>query len=332
MAAKHADPEFVRKLDEQAAAIYNRGLADHFLYVGALRPELFRPLQRQAVTLTEAELAPFNLGFEGWLYLLQGAPDDCIKTLADRLRTTPTSWTLQAMLAAVMTPAALTAVADSARANPNAISAYEDMGFDIPDVSGPAEPRFFLQRSAIRIAPATDFEGIAHPVGLPPESVVDGSQPEIVWHYLTLEMGAISGAPVLPFQKVHLVGPMADYPWSRVCRVSAGDQYAVIDRQIKGRKLPSPDQGTGWAAATLIPYDDSLTYTNGHVFATDDVVGIVGGPPAATNGNPKCPDCKRQMLHLCAVSTEVREYGDGFRYLSVCERCRVATCMAVGSN
>jgi hypothetical protein len=328
--AEHAPDLFV-KMEEAAMQLWERGLADHFYYVGAVHPEHFRPLHREAVALTDDELERFALGFPSWLYLLQDASDDCVDTLASKLRSEPEDWERLSMLAAILTPAALDALAGCARGSAKAAAWCEDTGFWIPP-AGPAQPRFFLQRSAIRaVVPADPFPA-RHPIGLPVSDVSAGDQPEIDWHYLTLDLSGVPGIPDLPFRRLHLVSPRADCGWSLAARVSPDDRYSVIaihrEREHEGPGPRRADSGY----AELLPFDDSLTYTNGHVMSTEGVEGIAGGPPIGLYPNPRCPDCGRLMLHICAVSSRVREYGEGFRNLAVCEDCRTAACTGVMWN
>ena len=50
----------------------------------------------------------------------------------------------------------------------------------------------------------------------------------------------------------------------------------------------------------------------------DDIAGLTSWPA--------------DRLHLATVEHHVREYGDGFRSLFLCEDCRMAACNATGWN
>jgi len=54
---------------------------------------------------------------------------------------------------------------------------------------------------------------------------------------------------------------------------------------------------------------------------TPSVMGDVGGPPIGLYPNPHCLSCQKLMFHLSTVVSDVREYGEGFRSLYLCETC-----------
>ena len=81
-------------------------------------------------------------------------------------------------------------------------------------------------------------------------------------------------------------------------------------------------------AVELLPFDDALTYSNQHVFSTPNVIGVVGGPPMGLAPVPDCVECGRLMFHVGYTGHSVREYGDGFRSLFICEDCRVSATVA----
>jgi hypothetical protein len=321
-------PGMLRQMQESAARLWERGLADHFYYVGAVHPEYFHPLRQEAAALTDGELRHFAFGFSEWLYLLQGASGDCVDMLASKLRSDPGDWNRLCMLAAVMTPSALDALADHARGSAEAAAACENLGFWIP-ADGPAQPRFFLQRSAIRATVPADPSAARHPIGLPVSAVSAGDQPAIDWHYLTLDLSAVPGIPHLPFGRLHLVSPRADYGWSLTAHVSPDDRYSAVTVHQEQRHEGHGPRGAASGYADLIPFDESLTYTNGHVLSTEGVEGVAGGPPIGLYPNPRCPECGRLMLHIATVSSAIREYGEGFRSLFACEDCRTAACTGV---
>jgi len=101
-----------------------------------------------------------------------------------------------------------------------------------------------------------------------------------------------------------------------------------LDAKLLGLEV----HGGEIAQAELRLYDDELVYSNGHILMTPGVVGTTGGPPLGLYPNPCCPSCGRLMLHVATVEHLVREYGDGFRSLYLCEDCHTAACNATGWN
>ena len=326
--------EMVAPMRKSATDLLLRGLADHFVYIGAVNPGLFQSLQRDAAALTDSELTGFKLGLRGWLPLMQGSPDDCVDLLVGRLRDNPADWRRRDMLAAILTDRALTALADIARLG-ESVADYELMGFEIPG-TGAAVPRFLTDRYAIKIDSEENRQGRLYhdkmQIGLPLADITDGDQPAIAWHYLTLDLAKIPEASTLPFGRLHLVSPAINCDWSIACVVDDADRYRVLAVDGKVNDKPYAPIDATPASAVLIPFDDSLTYTNGHVFSTDGVHGMVGGPPIGLYPNPKCPTCSRLMLHLCTAESRIHEYGDGFRCLYACEGCRIATSTGVNWN
>ncbi|WP_344140609.1 hypothetical protein [Luedemannella flava] len=92
------------------------------------------------------------------------------------------------------------------------------------------------------------------------------------------------------------------------------------------------DDTRGLGLVILRPYDDSLTYSNGHVLSTPGVVGTAGGPAIGLYPNPHCRSCDRLMFHVVTVENYIREYGHGWRTLYICEDCHVTTCTATNWN
>jgi hypothetical protein len=70
---------------------------------------------------------------------------------------------------------------------------------------------------------------------------------------------------------------------------------------------------------TLRPYDDTLLYCNSHIMSTPDAYGTVGGSPIGGYSNPSCRSCQWLMFHVATVTNHLRERGDGFRGLYLCE-------------
>jgi hypothetical protein len=90
--------------------------------------------------------------------------------------------------------------------------------------------------------------------------------------------------------------------------------------------------GGGIGAAELRPYDADLVYCNGHIQLTPGVVGTAGGPSIEIYANPSCPSCGRLMFHVASVENHIREYGDGWHSIFICEDCRMVSCNATGWN
>ena len=178
--------------------------------------------------------------------------------------------------------------------------------------------------------------------GTPPDGLVGTSltdiadDPEhvITWHYLSLRPEAIAGVPAWPSDQVHIVSPRT-YWYTLHCAVLADGRYVepVVDddgepfdvglREIEQDPPPA-------TTASLHPYDEQLIYRNGHVHLTPAVVGDAGGPPVGIYPNPVCPSCAVLMFHIATAVSDIREYGDGFRSVFICEQCTRAA--VTGTN
>lgn len=167
---------------------YRADIEDHFFYVGALRPHLFRSLQDKVVDLPEKHLAFLRFAFPTWQYLLQGAPERCVERLLQRLlspRPDCPPHLLEAMLASIGTDAALEAMADYATKTQRP-SVFRDFGFWLPPDGKRAEPRFTRQRFAARFQPVPDPLPLQelvrrpHPVGLPVSLVTEGPARDLI--------------------------------------------------------------------------------------------------------------------------------------------------------
>ncbi len=328
---------------------YRADIEDHFFYVGAICPQHFRPLQEEVVNLTSEQLTFLRFSFHTWLYLLQDAPDRCVERLMQRLaHAEQEDYLLEEMLPAIGTPAALAAVAEYAeRTHKQKI--FHDMGFWLPGNGKSAEPRFTRQRKAVRFQSVDDALPVGelarrpHPVGLPISLFAqEAAQDLIVWHYLTLDLTEIDGLPHTSFSRVHLVSPPRMYPWMLFCTISPENGYTDAsvytfeeeDPDEKEFLLKLADEGQleGRGELVLLPYDEKLVYRNGHTQLTDGVSGDVGGAPLGLYENPCCPICGKLMFHICTVSSNLREYGDGLRSVFVCEDCMQVASHAVGWN
>lgn len=250
-----------------------RDLADYFYYVGAVCSEYARPLQQAFVTATDTQLANFAFTFPTWLYLLLDAPNECVDILTRRLaadNAPPTlRFTLESMLAAVCTPAALSALADYARER-GRISEFSAIGFWIPPASGAAVPRFTPQRLAARVRRDTEHPpaNFCHPVGLPlSEIMADPDQDVVTWHYCSLGLADLAGAPPLPASRVHLVSPPLWNEWTVYCSLASDGLYSrplVVSEssdEVAMGEDALADQLSNSGELLLLPYDDQLIYS-----------------------------------------------------------------------
>jgi hypothetical protein len=349
--------EFGVSLDERPLGHYKyelhqRDLGDYLFYIGAIFPEHFRPLQEAVVTLSDAQLGHFAYcTFETWLSLLRGAPDTCVDHLARRLSGVSASpgilaLALQNMLAAICTPTALQALAEHARQS-GSTDDVANMGFWLPPNNAPAVPRFTHERQAAQLQP---FNGALdelfsrpHPVGLSVVTVMaDPEQQLVTWHYCSFSLDAIAGLPRLGVSRLHLVSPPLFDVWTMYCDLVPGGRYehpTLSSRRPPGargmqdlRLTASERRDADRGELVLLPFDDRLVYSNGHVELTPGVVGTVGGPPIGLYPNPRCSSCGKLMFHVATLRDGVRQYGDGFRSLFVCEDCERAACHATSWN
>jgi hypothetical protein len=341
-----------RSLGRSQYEQYQRDLADYLDYIGAIFPEHFRPLQEAVVTLSDIQLGHFIwCTFETWLYLLRGAPDVCVDHLTRRLSGVSASsdilaLVLQSMLAAICTPAALQALAEHAR-HSGSTDDVANTGFWIPPDNAPAVPRFTPERQAAQFQP---FDGTLdelisrqHPVGLPVATVMgDPSQQLVTWHYCSFSLDAIAGLPRLGIARLHLVSPPLFGEWTLYCDLVPGARYehptlspgteADAEEMQDLRHTAIARQDAGRGQLVMLPFDDRLVYRNGHVLLTLGVKGTVGGPPIGLYPNPCCPSCGKLMFHVATLVDGVRQCGDGFRSLFVCEDCERAACYTTSWN
>lgn len=333
-------PEHVAALVEllQSPDADTRGIGDHFTALAGTHPEWFRPYQEQVVTEL---LDRFEVSFDDQCVLFAGAPDRCVDHLVSRLGE-PSSFRAAWALAAIGTEAALGAVADDVRRRGNRAE-YEDLGVWVPPV-GAARYRFSVYRRAAFLRPRRSRDDLAivdHPVGLRIDQIIGDPLPtSATWHYLSLRPAEIPGLPAWSAERLHLVGPRASCGWTLFARTDDEGRYhgvAVtfdeapdVDEAEILRACESPDRDLG--ALELRPYDADLVYCNAHIQLTPGVVGTVGGPPIGLYPNPSCPSCGRLMFHVATVDNTVREYGDGWRSLYICEDCRTTASSATGSN
>lgn len=322
-----------------------RDLADHFFYLGAVHPDLATPLRSRWSGLTDEEIAGFALRLCDWLPLLQGADDEDADRLATSLDACPNGPHLE-MLTAVGTPYADERLAALVRKH-GLIPQMETLGIEVPEVKGPVRRRFGSQWWAVRKIPVQaepdTLRHMAHPIGLALRDIASEGDDTIQWHYVSIDLSEVEELRSLPFDRLHLVGPKDVCAWSLFCGVEADERYQCLlleNHQHPGEEdddedlLDGVDNDTGgdFGRAQLLPADDGLTYCNGHVLLTEGVVGTIGGPPISLYPNPKCHACGRLMFHLLTVDASVREHGDGFRSLFLCEDCRLVCCSATSYN
>ncbi|MEU0562906.1 hypothetical protein [Dactylosporangium sp. NPDC006015] len=302
-------------------------LYDHFDYVAGAHPEWFRPHQERVILEL---LSGFSVPFGAMCVLLRGAPDHCVEHLAAR----PARYVLE-VLAAIGTEAALTVAADLARGQRGA-SDLEYVGFWTPP-AGPLQQRFSSHQLAVERRPVADLAELLaaeHPVGLPLDRVVrDPETTPVNWHYLSLRAAALPGVPAWPAEHLHLL----DTHLSWGVTGAVGEDGRWHDESVEAGTPDDEDERDndgpdGRAMVVLRPYDDTLTYCNGHIMSTPDVFGTVGGPPIGVYSNPSCRSCHRLMFHVATVTNHLRGDGDGFRSLYICETCHLTTSAASNWN
>src|SRR5262249_7156444 len=142
---------------------------------------------------------------------------------------------LEAMLAAIGTPAALAAMAEYADKT-HQQKAFRDLGFWLPKRGKSAEPRFTRRRSAVYFRPVDatlplhELIKRPHPVGLPVSYIAEKqAQDLIAWHYVTLNLAQIDGLPPTSFSRIHLVSPPRNSGWTLFCTLSPQNLYTQAD-------------------------------------------------------------------------------------------------------
>jgi hypothetical protein len=305
-------------------------LGDHFAFLAGTRPDRFRPFQETVVV--DDHLPRWEVSYDDQCVLLAGASDRCVETLAGRLRKRWSFYDAMA-LAAIGTDAARVVIADLVRGGADR-EEFESSGVWVPP-TGPAELRFTSERRAVLLE-LGDFPGADNPVGLPLADVVrEPASSPVVWHYASLRLSEIPGLPKFGAGRAHLVAPASGCMWTLFADVGTDDRYE--NEQVDYEDGPdedyaagSPEFGVG--RAVLRPYGPDLIYTNGHIQSTPGVVGVAGGPPIGLYPNPVCPSCTRLMFHVTTVENYIREHGDGFRSLYLCEDCEKIAVTATGWN
>ena len=316
----------------------SRLLGDHFSLLAATHPEWFTPYRE--LVLTE-RLESFNGNFGDFRILFGGASDGCVEHLLGQLRDGWKTWPGWG-LASIGTEAAMSALADWVRAGGER-GDLADLGVWVPP-TGPAQYRFPLERKAVFLRKFDDpaeLSTVDNPVGLPLAEVLrDPEKSPVTWHYVSLRVDQLAGMAQWPVSRVHLVGPRANWGWELTAAFDEDGRYhdevarldSAPDAEEAGYLIGDEQYGGNHGAVALRPYDGDLVYCNGHIQLTPDVVGTAGGPPLGVGRTPHCPACERLMFHVASVEHHVRDYGDGWRGLFVCEDCRLVTCNANGWN
>jgi hypothetical protein len=307
-------------------------LGNHFAYLAGTRPDWFRPFQETVVV--DDRLPGWEASYDDQCVLLAGASDRCVETLAGRLRERWSFYDATA-LAAIGTDAARVVIADLVRGGADR-DEFESCGVWIPS-TGPAELRFTPERRAV-VLELGDFPDPENPVGLPVARVVrDPASSPVVWHYASLRLGEIPGLPSFPAERAHLVAPASACMWTLFADVDTDGRYR--DEQVEYRDDDDPDEDYatadpdfGVGRVVLRPYGPDLVYSNGHIISTPGVAGTAGGPPIGLYPNPACPSCEKLMFHVVTVENYIREHGDGFRSLYLCEDCEKVAVTATGWN
>jgi hypothetical protein len=324
----------LRRVPERGFFTKERALndvAEELGYQLLLRPDWIRPHVAELVRLGAAAA----MTFEWQCLLLDGAPDGLVRELIDAARASKDVAAI-ALVLATRNPVAMKAVAALASERPDVARECRILGFYLPEGMA-ADPRFTLERKALRLLPDTNPVGAPHAVGLALDEIVVPGEDRIAFHYLSVTPRLVGGMPGWEGQ-AHSVAPRHWPDWTLVTRSRERGRLQVIalslgdDRSSDDELADKLDEAARTsqteAAVAMIPFDDELVYANQHPLATPNVIGIVGGPPMGLAAAPLCPDCGRLMFHLGYTGTQVREYGDGFRSLFICETCRTSATVA----
>jgi hypothetical protein len=305
-------------------------LGDHFAYLAATHPEWFTPYRELVLT---DRLGSVDANFGDFCILFGGASDHCVDHLLGQLRDgwrTYPAWAL----ASIGTDASMSALADWVRAGASR-SEIEELGVWVPP-TGPAQYRFAMQRRAAFVRRFDDPAQLAtvdNPVGLPLSEVLgDPAHSAVTWHYVSLRVDQLPGMAKWPVPRVHVVGLPSSWDWQFTAAFDGQGRYHDGVVRLDHPEDVEPPYDGNYGAVELRPYDGDLVYCNGHIQLTPDVVGTVGGPPIGIYANPHCPICTRLMFHVASVTHHVRDFGDGWRSLFVCEDCQLVTCNATGWN
>jgi hypothetical protein len=309
-----------------------RDVAEEVGYQLLVHPEWIRPHVADLIT----EGIGQTLDFNGLCLLLENAPDVLVGKLIAGARQAQDQIAVWLLLA-TRAPAAMEAVSALASANVGAVAREcRAFGFHLP-ASGPAQPRFKVERQALQLLPGTQARGAPHAVGLPVEDIVAPHEARIVFRYLSMTPALVSGLPNWSGQ-AHLIAPRHWPPWTLIARASDDGRLEVLEVELAAdrsldEELPDHlDEAAAIpqtiSAVAVVPFDDELLYVNQHPFLTPGVIGVVGGPPMGLAPAPTCPNCRRLMFHIAYIETSVLKYGDGFRSLFLCEDCHTSSTLA----
>lgn len=276
------------------------------------------------------------MNFDWLCPLMEHASAGLVVEAADRARADEKDVAATLLLLAARTPDAMTVIADLARSRDRVRDDCRYLGFDVP-AEGPAEPRFTIERRATQFHGGTAVTEALHAVGLPLAEVVAPGEDRITWHYLSVTPGEFPALPRWP-GRAHIISIRAWPDWTVfgrpdetgrlvVTHIELGEDRSLDDLKDKLDEAAA-DPGQPVGAVELLPFDDRLTCGNQHPLFTPGVIGVLGGPPMGLAFAPACPGCGRLMFHAGHIEARPREYGDGFRSLFLCERCRVSATLA----
>jgi hypothetical protein len=317
--ARDLDGDAVRNWRGQDGNIA-RDLGDYLAWLSGTHPDWFAPYADEVATeLTGV----FRFGIDDATMLFAGATDATVDRLASRLKDDPFSSQSAELvvLAGIGSPYAMHVLAERARPVSRWCCDLNSWGIDVPVEDGPAIRRFVPDRWALFAA--GDGDPIDGYLGLPLDEVT--SSAEVTWHYLSVEHERVNGLPPWPHRAIHILAPNADcFELSASTDESGRFVDVVISERDDYESDGDNDACTTRTTLTMRPYDDSLTYRNGHVQLTPGLLGTVGGPPVGIYPVPICRSCGRLMFHIATITSHAREYGVGFRSVFTCSECVIA--------
>lgn len=315
--------------------VATREIQDEIGWLAAAHPDWLRPHLPRLLRDHPEEM---HLAFDSLCALLDGADAEVIDLLLRRHAADPRDHRTRSFLAATRHPAAMETLADRARSDEAVAQDLRRDGFEVP-AHGPAVARFHSQRYALIFGSAPGRLDGPHVAGLPLSAVAAPEEADISFHYVSVTPALIAGLPTWDSGRLHLVSVRELTGWVLWARPDAEGRYQIlaVDRDEDWGDLNDTlteyldlDQPTG--AVDVRRFDDSLTYGNGHIFWTPEVLGVAGGPPMGLAPVPECRLCGRVMFHVGYVEPAVRSYGNGFRHLFMCEDCQASACMATLHN
>jgi hypothetical protein len=307
-------------------------VAEEVGYQLIVHPDWVRPHVERLVR----DHGTLGLTFDWQCVLMDDVPETLLEHLLAAHHRNRDDETTRLLLMASRTPTAMEALAETAREHGPTRRDLSDLGFDLPE-RGPARQRFTIERRALRFVPGSDALSAPHAVGLPLEQVVAPGEAAITFHYLSVTPAEFAELPVWRGQ-AHLVSVRNVAAWTAWTKATADGRVRLVDlrRHDDDHSLDELNYQLDEAAAMtqpagaveLLPIDDQLTFANQHVELTPDVIGVLGGPPLGLGPTPSCVECGRLMFHIGETGHSVREYGEGFRSLFICESCRISATVA----